>query len=232
VLDRGQPAWPDAASRPTAEENRAVEAHLAGFFGDPTWASFYPRLGIGMRAQGGQVTATGDAITTWHAEQVLQRFKPGVLAMTLLDIDTCHADFNGYLQAQQIADACVRHLWDMIQSTDGLRDETALLVLPEHGRHLFSNGQNPDSLGRSGIDHGQGDDGDRDVFLLALGPDFQAGQVIAPIGIAQDGRASGRPETIDVALTAATLLGHGDAMTAELTDAGMRPGLPLQAVFR
>jgi hypothetical protein len=141
-------------------------------------------------------------------------------------------DYNAYLRAQVVADACVRHLWEMIQSTDGLRDETAVLILPEHGRHLFSNGNNPDSLGRSGIDHGQGDDGDRNVWMLALGPDFKPGQVLEPTGITQPGRASGRYETIDMTMTAASLLGYGDLMARTLGDLGMRPGLLVQEALR
>jgi hypothetical protein len=152
--------------------------------------------------------------------------------MTLLDIDTCHADYNGYLNSQVIADACIRYLWETIQSTDGLRDETTLLVLPEHGRHLFFNGQNPDSLGRSGIDHGQGDNGDRDVFLLALGPDIEKGKVIERTDVTQKGRTSGRYETIDATLTAATLLGHAERMESALLGQGMRPGILIEEMLR
>jgi hypothetical protein len=130
-----------------------------------------------------------------------------------------------------IADACVRHLWETIQSTDGLRDETALLVVPEHGRQLFFNGNNPDSLGRSGTDHGGGDDGDRDVWMLALGPDFQPG-VYAPSNIQQEGRALGRHETIDVVATAAHLLGIGDELTSVLKGRGRRPGLLMEDILR
>ena len=155
-----------------------------------------------------------------------------MLFRSLLDIDACHGDFNGYLRGQVIADACVRHLWELIQSTDGLRDRTTLLVLPEHGRHLFHNGRNPDSLGRSGLDHGQGDDGDRDVWLLALGPDIKAGEVISPTNVTQSGRSSGRYETIDAPMLAATLLGHGEAMTGELSAGGFRPGLVASEVLR
>src|SRR5262249_5997977 len=156
---------------------------------------------------------------------VLTRFKPSLMAITLLDVDVCHTDFNGYLRAQQVADAAVAHLWDTIQADPELRDTTTMIVLPEHGRHLDSNGNNPDSFNRSGIDHGRGDDGDRDVWMLALGPDIRTNNVIAPTGIAQAGRSSGRYETIDAVMTAMSLLGHGAAMTSELTAFGARPGI-------
>jgi len=68
--------------------------------------------------------------------------------------------------------------------------------------------------------------------MLALGPDIKRNNVIAPTGVAQSGRGSGRYETIDAVMTAMTVLGHGDAMKTELTDAGARPGMVVQEVMR
>jgi hypothetical protein len=231
ILDGNTAEYDDGAFRTTPAEAAAIEEHLAAIFGDPTYASFFPQdFGVGLNADG-QLNGTGDAITTYHAERVLKRFMPHVMMLSLFDVDTCHADYNGYLMGQVLVDACVRHLWETIQSTDGLKDETALLVLPEHGRQLFFNGKNPDSLGRSGLDHGGGDDGDRDVWVLALGPDFKPG-VYSPTAIQQEGRVSGRYETIDVIETAASILGVGDAMTTELKEKGMRPGLLIEDILQ
>ncbi len=234
VLDGNYPRYADDGVTVRADEadNAAVHDHLAEIFADDTYQALFPdAFGIGVEEDDGSLGATADALTTYHCEQLLARFQPSVMSMTLLDVDACHDDFNGYLRGQQIADACVSHLWQFIQSTDGLRDETTLIVLPEHGRHLFHNGQNPDSLGRSGIDHGQGDDGDRDVWMLALGPDIAAGEVLAPTGVTQPGRSSGRYETIDAVMTAMTLLGHGERMTEELELAGARPGVVIEEVL-
>lgn len=234
VLDANTPGWhrDDAFPHPDAAEAAQVQAHVGEFFADPTYQRYFPEsFGIGLRAADGSIDGTGDALTVYHAEQVLDRFQPTLMAITLLDVDTCHQDYNGYLRAQQTVDACIAHLWGFIQSHPSLRDETTLIILPEHGRHLFSNGQNPDSLGRSGVDHGQGDDGDRDVWMLALGPDIRPGQVIAPTGIAQPGRTSGRYESIDAVMTAMTLLGHGDQLATELTGAQKRPGLVMAEVL-
>jgi hypothetical protein len=153
------------------------------------------------------------------------------MAITLLDVDVCHGDFNGYLRNQQIADALVTHLWNFIQADAELKDTTTLIVLPEHGRHLFFNGNNPDSLGRSGIDHGQGDNGDRDVWMLALGAGVRPNQVIAPTGVTQTGRSSGRYETIDAVMTAMGVLGHDTLMKDALVSEGARPGLLIQEVM-
>jgi len=213
-------------------DDAAIQAHLAEIYSDPTYDKFFSdSFGIGLRAADGGIDGTADAQTVFHAERVLERFRPSVMAITLLDVDVCHSDFNGYLRNQQIADACVNHLWEFIQSVPELRDTTTMIVAPEHGRHLFFNGNNPDSLGRSGIDHGQGDNGDRDIWMLALGPDIKTNQVIAPTGITQSGRGSGRYESIDAVMTAMSVLGHEQKMTEELTDFGARPGLVIGEVM-
>jgi hypothetical protein len=235
VLDGNTP--PFAASDPTvhlaAAEDEQIQSHLAEIYADTSYQAFFPRtFGIGLRKPDGDLDGTADARTIYHAERVLQKFKPAVMAITLLDVDTCHSDFNGYLRAQQLADALVSHLWSHIQSIPELRDTTTMLVLPEHGRHLFGNGKNPDTLGRSGVDHGQGDDGDRDVWMLALGPDIKPNQVLAPTGVSQPGRTSGRYETIDAIMTAMGLLGHDAAMKEALVGQGARPGLVMQEVLR
>ncbi len=235
ILDGNAPEFPydRAVFRAGTEDNDALEAHLARIYGDDTYQSFFPdSFGIGLQQAGGGIDQTGDAQTIYQAEEILREFSPHVMSISLLDVDQCHGDFNAYLRGQQIADACAAHLWNFIQATPGLRDETTLIILPEHGRHLTSNGQNPDSLGRSGIDHGNGDDGDRDVWMLALGPDIRAQGPIAPTGISQSGRTSGSYETIDAVRLGAELMGYGAAMHSAIDDMGGRPGLVIDEVLQ
>lgn len=236
ILDGNAPEfrYDRAIFRGTASENDAFQEHLARIYGDGTYQEFFPdSFGIGLETETpGDIDSTPDAQTIYQAEQILSRFKPTVTVISLLDVDVCHQDFNGYLRGQQIADACASHLWNFIQSTDGLADETTLIILPEHGRHLTGNGQNPDSFGRTGIDHGNGDDGDRDVWVLALGPDIRQDTVIAPTDVSQSGRTSGSYETIDAIRLASELLGYGEAQEAALTESEIRPGLVIQEVLR
>ncbi|HMG54227.1 MAG TPA: hypothetical protein VK601_12110, partial [Kofleriaceae bacterium] len=72
----------------------------------------------------------------------------------------------------------------------------------------------------------------RDVWMLALGPEIRAGGVIAPTGISQTGRGSGRYETIDAVMTAMSLHGHDAAMASTLGEFGARPGLVIGEVMR
>lgn len=234
ILDGNSPefARTDPIVHLAADDNARIQSHLAEIYADTTYQAYFPdSFGIGLRQDDGGVDGTADARTIYHAERVLAKFKPSVMAVTLLDVDTCHQDFNGYLRMQQVADACVNHLWNFIQADPELKATTTMIVLPEHGRHLFFNGNNPDSLGRSGIDHGQGDNGDRDVWMLALGPDIKKNNVISPTGIAQPGRTSGRYETIDSVMTAMHVLGHSAALKEGLESQSARPGLLVQEVM-
>ncbi len=234
ALDANTPDYApdDTMVHLSADDDAKVQGYLASIYDDSTYNAFFPKTyGIGMQDQNGQLQATNDVLTMYHAERVLQQFQPSVMGITLLDIDTCHTDFNGYLRAQQIADALVSHLWDFIQASPDLKDNTTVLVMPEHGRHLFFNGNNPDSYGRSGLDHGQGDDGDRNVWVLALGPGIKKNNVIAPTGITQAGRTTDHYETIDAVMTAMHVLGHDTAMTSELTAYGARPGMVIGEVL-
>ncbi|MDQ3335762.1 MAG: hypothetical protein M4D80_11390 [Myxococcota bacterium] len=235
VLDGNSPEFSrtDPIVHLAAEDNSRIQSHLSEIYADPSYQSFFPdSFGIGLRQQDGGVEGTPDAQTIYHAERVLSKFKPSVMAITLLDVDTCHADFNGYLRMQQVADACVNHLWNFIQADPELAATTTMIVLPEHGRHMFFNGNNPDSLGRSGIDHGQGDNGDRDVWMLALGPNIKKNNVIAPTNVSQPGRSTNRYETIDAVMTAMTVLGHDGALKEGLVSQDVRPGLLVQEVMQ
>jgi hypothetical protein len=235
ILDGNSPEFSrtDPIVHLSADDNTRIQGHLAEIYADGTYGSFFPdSFGIGLAKDGGGIDGTADAQTIYHAERVLAKFKPSVMAITLLDVDTCHADFNGYLRMQQVADACVNHLWSFIQADPELKATTTMIVLPEHGRHMFFNGNNPDSLGRSGIDHGQGDNGDRDVWMLALGPDIKPNNVIAPTNVQQAGRSSGRYETIDAVMTAMSVLGHDAALKDALVSQAARPGLLVQEVMQ
>jgi hypothetical protein len=236
ILDGNSPEFSrtDPVVHLGAEDNAKIQGHLAEIYSDGTFQSYFPNaFGIGFRGDNpGEVDGTPDARTIYHAERVLSKFKPAVMAITLLDVDTCHQDFNGYLRMQQVADACVNHLWNFIQADPELAATTTMVVLPEHGRHLFMNGNNTDSLGRSGIDHGQGDNGDRDVWMLALGPDIKPNNVIAPTNVSQTGRSTNRYETIDAVMTTMGILGHDVSLKDALVSNGARPGLLVQEVMR
>lgn len=137
---------------------------------------------------------SNDMLNVFFAEEILKRFKPELLVVNMQDVDVCHFNFTQYANNLRKADYSVAHLWNTIQSTPGLANDTVLIVAPEHGRNL--NGNNSiDVNGRPALDHTadvnvlQGDQTAREIFCMVVGPPsvVQQGQVVGnnitqPIG--------------------------------------------------
>jgi hypothetical protein len=100
-------------------------------------------------------------------------------------VDICHNNFTQYCNNLRKADYAVAHLWNTIQSTPGMMNNTVLIVAPEHGRNSTPN-STVDAYGRFALDHTApepaqgGDQMAREIFCLVAGPSgvVQQGQVI------------------------------------------------------
>lgn len=161
----------------------------------------------------------GDLINMGVAWQVLDEFKPELTVVNMQSSDVCHGDFSGYVDRLHKADYAVGWLWDKIQNDPVLKDDTVMILVPEHGRNLDPNSLY-DSNGLRGFDH-TGDANSRRVFSMFVGPNGV---------IKQDGKASPNGEavgeTIDIVPTIAHILGfHQDI------PGGLLPGRVLTEAF-
>jgi len=116
-----------------------------------------------------------DMMNIFFAEKIIQQFQPELLVVNMQDVDVCHFDFTQYCNNLRKADYSVAHLWQTIQSTPGMMNNTVLIVAPEHGRNLAGN-STIDANGRPALDHTasidlSGDQTARDIFCLVAGPD-------------------------------------------------------------
>ena len=102
------------------------------------------------------------------AELILQEFEPELLVVNMQDVDVCHSNFTGYCDNLMKADYGLAHLWQTIQNTPGMANDTVLIAAPEHGRNLTEN-TIIDAYGRYANDH-TGEDMSREIFCLVLGP--------------------------------------------------------------
>ena len=133
----------------------------------------------------------------YFAERVIKQFKPELLCVNMTDVDTCHADFSNYCVNLHRADYAVAHLWQTIQNTPGMKDDTIMIVVPEHGRDGVHNTVT-DAQGRKGIDHG-GDNVSKEIFCMIAGPSnlvYQNNIINSVEG-----------ESIDIVPTIASILG-------------------------
>jgi hypothetical protein len=140
---------------------------------------------------------SGDMQNIFYAEKVIARFKPELLVVNMQDVDICHTNFTQYCNNIRRADYATAHLWQTIQGTPGMANNTIMIVVPEHGRNQLPNTV-LDSFGRYAIDH-TNDETSREIFCMVLGPSGKVvqNQVISNVA----------GQTIDVLPTIAKALG-------------------------
>jgi len=169
---------------------------------DPAWQGRHrPVTDCGVSNDVG--TLRDDSLTLVRALEVLAVYRPRLMLISFGDPDvSAHTgDWNAYTEGIRRTDGFIGRLWDFIGSDDALKDRTAMLVTNDHGRHLDSV-----SIGFAG--HGDGCAGCRDIFLLAVGPDFRQGAVSEA--------SAGLPDvaaTVDMLLNVPLPPGHGRVLS-------------------
>ena len=108
-----------------------------------------------------------DTITMQAAREYLLKEKPRVLFVGLGETDEWgHARrYDRYLHAAHQADDFLRRLWELVQSLPDYRDQTTIVIAPDHGRG---------STIRDWTDHGAKIDGAEYIWMAVLGPDTPA----------------------------------------------------------
>ena len=127
----------------------------------------------------GAGSTSHDAFLADCAIACMQEHAPDVLVVCFGEIDCAHyGSWSRYVEAVARTDALTWRLWEAIESLPAYRDQTLMLILPDHGREL----DHPDGLGfvhHSDFYTGAGEDeGCRHVWMVALGPDVPSGRVI------------------------------------------------------
>ena len=158
----------------------------------------------------------GDMTNIFFAEKVIEEFKPELTLVNMQDVDVCHNDFSSYCNNLRKSDYALAHLWDFIQKTPGMANDTILIAAPEHGRNLEANTV-IDQNGRFAIDH-TNTPVSREIFCLAVGPQ---GTVKQNQSIKQE-----TGESIDIVPTIANILGFDTDIPA-----GMLQGRVLEEAF-
>jgi hypothetical protein len=159
---------------------------------------------------------TNDMVNIFAAEKIIQQFKPELLVVNMQDVDIGHSNFTQYCNTLRIADYSLAHLWNTIQSTPGMANDTILIAVPEHGRNQLPN-TIQDSNGRYALDH-TNDQMSREIFCLIVGPSgvIKQNQTISNV----------TGQSIDVVPTIAYALGFDHEIPG-----GLLPGQPLMQAF-
>jgi hypothetical protein len=148
-----------------------------------------------------------DAFTYYSALEYVLANRPRVLWLTFGETDDWAHErrYDRYLDAAHRDDAYLRALWETLQSLDGYRGRTTLIVAVDHGRGR---------TGKDWTDHGAKVRGSEEVWLALLGPHTPA----------MGSRSGDDPVTLSqVAATVAAAVG-GDWRSAEPRAAPPIPG--------
>jgi hypothetical protein len=131
-----------------------------------------------------------DAGTYAMAKAYLMASHPRILYIDLGDNDDFgHAgDYGDYLDAAHYADAMFKDIWTTLQADPFYKDQTALLVFPDHGR----------GINAGWTSHGSNYPHSDETYLIAMGPG------IAPLG---EIKTIGQVYQAQYAQTIAALLG-------------------------
>ncbi len=198
----------DAGVANTEEESALLEAFIKQSFDEAVAGQYDNPWGAGFMS--------GDMFNVFFAEQIIKQFKPELTVVNMQDIDVCHANFTEYCNNIRKADYSLAHLWQTIQSTPGMANDTILIAVPEHGRNETPN-TIIDNYGKYALDH-TGDEVSRQIFCLVVGPPDKVvqNQVVSTV----------TGESIDTVPTIAKILGFYNDIPG-----GMLYGTPLDQAF-
>jgi hypothetical protein len=145
-----------------------------------------------LNSWGAGSAMNNDMFNILFANEIIKTFKPELMIVNMQDVDICHFKFTDYANNLRKADFAVAQLWNTIQQTPGMADDTVLIIAPEHGRNYYPN-TSVDNFGRRALDHTAPTDPDfqgdpllqtaREIFCLVVGPPnvVHQGQVINTI---------------------------------------------------
>ena len=194
--------------QPTEQERAAIDGLIDRFIALEKAGNIYNDWGVNMN---------GDMFNVFFAEEVIKQHKPELLVVNMSQVDVCHSDFTSHCNNLYKADHAAAHLWQTIQNTPGMANDTVMIIVPEHGRDWKSNTIR-DQYGRNGLDHG-GDAGSKEIFCMVLGP---------PNKVYQNniiGSVTG--QSIDVVPTVAHILGFNNDIPS-----GLLNGSALLSAFK
>jgi len=179
-------------------------------------SKMYVDMQAGQHSNPWSVSMNGDMRNIFYAEEIIKNLTPELLVVDMFAVDTAHRDFTGYCHALYKASWAMNHLWNTIQLTPGMTNNTLLIIIPEIGRNGAGNSI-VDANNRPGLDHSSEDGMSRELFCLIAGPPSVVKQnnVITTI----------EGESIDVVPTIAHALGFYDGA------AGMMTGQRLMQAF-
>ena len=130
-----------------------------------------------------------DALTFNFALEYLKRARPRVLFIGFDETDDFAHEkkYHAYVRAMRRSDDMIRELWQWVQTTEGYRNKTTLIITTDHGR----------GNGEKFSDHARDVEGAQHIWIAMIGPETRA-----------DASTRGQFYQNQIARTAAARLGY------------------------
>lgn len=135
------------------------------------WNTYLPSSYCGINAAG--YGYPNDNIMYPIFKEIILENNPVFTMINLIGIDAwAHQNnWERYISSIEELDKMVLDLWTSIQADPEMKDQTALYITNDHGRHL-------DGHKNGFVSHGCSCEGCRHISLLAIGPDFTPGKIV------------------------------------------------------
>ena len=115
-----------------------------------------------------------DELSVYIARQLMRRFAPSLLWITLHDIDIAHSGaYSLYIAGIQRTDRLCGEIWKEIQSAPEYAGKTTMFILPDFGRD-----SDTDASGNGFQHHRTGDPLSRTTWMLVIGPGIRDNVVV------------------------------------------------------
>jgi hypothetical protein len=123
-------------------------------------------LSVDQFSSHAQTLTSADELSVYVMGQLMRQFAPGLLWITLHDMDVAHSGaYSLYIDGIQRTDRLCAQIWQMIQSDPEYRGRTTMFILPDFGRD-----SDFDASGNGFQHHRTGDPLSRTTWMMALGP--------------------------------------------------------------
>jgi hypothetical protein len=123
-------------------------------------------LSVDDFARHAKTLTSADELSVYVMRQLMHRFAPSLLWITLHDMDIAHTGaYSLYLEGIRRTDRLCAEIWQMIESDPEYKGRTTMLILPDFGRD-----SDLSASGNGFQHHRTGDPLSRTTWMLAMGP--------------------------------------------------------------
>jgi hypothetical protein len=151
-----QDSYENPLSTPSLQQTDVSVSQLSGIL----------NLSVDDFMRHAQTLSSPDELSVFVMRQLMRKFAPGLLWITLHDMDVAHSGaYSLYLEGIRRTDRLCAEIWRAIESDPEYHGRTTMFILPDFGRDSYY-----DAGGNGFQHHRTGDPLSRTTWMMVLGP--------------------------------------------------------------